>query len=270
MNLLSLEPDYGLDAFLVPPPIVEFFDAVKKSTSRRSRSRERRQDLAEQQRLADEGETAAARGGAGPHRPAEQDRAGRAAGVPLQLVAVRRRAVPERRAGETAIAAGQLVLGLVNVAAIVVHNQIADDTFADLRLRRVGVLAAALQRLGPADLDQVNIVKYASAGLFWALYGYGVWDAHRNFVPHRDRDHPRPAWRRGGSPGTHEDPVATLIVKSPTAASASGAREADHQRRPRSGERRRGAGPALPRTALHIHFDGKDYNAAATKPPTCR
>jgi hypothetical protein len=22
-----------------------------------------------------------------------------------------------------------------------------------------------------------------SAGLFWALYGYGVWDAHQNFVP---------------------------------------------------------------------------------------
>ena len=26
-------------------------------------------------------------------------------------------------------------------------------------------------------------MKYLSAGLFWALYAYGVWDAHRNFVP---------------------------------------------------------------------------------------
>jgi hypothetical protein len=26
-------------------------------------------------------------------------------------------------------------------------------------------------------------VKYLSAGLFWALYAYGVWDAHRYYVP---------------------------------------------------------------------------------------
>ena len=30
VNLLSVEPDYALDAFLVPPAIVEFFDRVKK------------------------------------------------------------------------------------------------------------------------------------------------------------------------------------------------------------------------------------------------
>jgi hypothetical protein len=26
-------------------------------------------------------------------------------------------------------------------------------------------------------------VKYVSAGLFWGVYAYGVWDAHRNYVP---------------------------------------------------------------------------------------
>ena len=29
VNLLSFEPDFALDAFLVPPAIVEFFDAVR-------------------------------------------------------------------------------------------------------------------------------------------------------------------------------------------------------------------------------------------------
>jgi hypothetical protein len=32
-------------------------------------------------------------------------------------------------------------------------------------------------------LGRLEALKYASAGLFWALYGYGVWDAHRHFVP---------------------------------------------------------------------------------------
>jgi hypothetical protein len=32
-------------------------------------------------------------------------------------------------------------------------------------------------------LGQIDAVKYVSAGLFWALYAYGVWDAHQAFVP---------------------------------------------------------------------------------------
>jgi hypothetical protein len=32
-------------------------------------------------------------------------------------------------------------------------------------------------------LSRIDALKYVSAGLFWALYGYGVWDAHQNFVP---------------------------------------------------------------------------------------
>ena len=32
-------------------------------------------------------------------------------------------------------------------------------------------------------LGNLEAVKYVSAGMFWALYGYGVWDAHRHFIP---------------------------------------------------------------------------------------
>jgi hypothetical protein len=185
VNLLSLEPDYGLDAFLVPPPIVEFFDAVKKEHEPAlAPLRERRQDLAEQQRLADEAK----------RRLLAEEQA--RTGAPSKIVRVEHRVylfnwMPlgagqfqnGERAKGTAIAAGQLVLGLVNIAAIVVHNQIADDPSRTCISGESGCSRPPYSDSARRTLDQVNIVKYASAGLFWALYGYGVWDAHRNFVP---------------------------------------------------------------------------------------
>ena len=41
----------------------------------------------------------------------------------------------------------------------------------------------AYQRIKAWLLSRIEAVKYTSAALFWALYAYGVWDAHRNFVP---------------------------------------------------------------------------------------
>jgi len=53
--LLSVDPDYGMDPFLVPPPAVAFFDGVKRDNeSLLTPIRERRKALAEQERLADE------------------------------------------------------------------------------------------------------------------------------------------------------------------------------------------------------------------------
>ncbi|MBS2027478.1 MAG: hypothetical protein JST54_06180 [Deltaproteobacteria bacterium] len=53
--LLSVDPDYAMDPFLVPPPAVAFFDGVKRDNeSLLAPIRERRKALAEQERLADE------------------------------------------------------------------------------------------------------------------------------------------------------------------------------------------------------------------------
>ena len=55
VNLLSFDPDYALDPFLVPPPIVDFFDKVKREHEPElAPLRERKRALREQQRLADE------------------------------------------------------------------------------------------------------------------------------------------------------------------------------------------------------------------------
>ena len=83
----------------------------------------------------------------------------------------------------TAIAAGQIVLGLVNISAIVFHNQIAEDR---TRTCISGQPCCSNPPYFDSDrtlLAQVDTVKYVSAGLFWALYAYGVWDAHKSYVP---------------------------------------------------------------------------------------
>ncbi len=185
VNLLSVDPDFTLDAFLVPPPIVEFFDAVKKEHEPTlAPLRARRRELAEQQRLADEA-----------RRRLLAEEALRA-GPPGKIVRIEQRIyllnwLPlgagqfqnGERAKGAAIAAGQLVFGLVNIAAIVVHNQIADDPS---RACVSGEIACSRPPYRDSDrtlISQIDALKYASAALFWGLYAYGVWDAHRNYVP---------------------------------------------------------------------------------------
>ncbi len=185
VHLLSVEPDYTLDPFLVPPPIVEFFDAVKKENEPAlAPLRERRQELAEQQRLADEAKRRLL--------AEEQLRTG----PPSKVVRVEERVylfnwLPlgagqfqnGERAKGTAIAAGQLVLGLVNIAAIVVHTQVADDRTRTCTSGETDCTHPPYRDSARTLLGQIDAVKYAAAGAFWALYAYGVWDAHRNFVP---------------------------------------------------------------------------------------
>lgn len=185
VNLLSFDPEFALDAFLVPPPIVDFFDKVKKEHEPAlAPLRARRRELREQQRLADEAR----------RRLLAEEQA--RSGPPTKLVRVQERVYLFNwlplgagqfqngdRAKGTAIAAGQIVAGLVNLGAILVHNQLADD-----RSRLCTSSQPGCRRPPYTDSDRtlfarVDAVKYGSAALFWALYGYGVWDAHRRFVP---------------------------------------------------------------------------------------
>jgi tetratricopeptide (TPR) repeat protein len=185
VTLLSVDPDYALDAFLVPPPIVEFFDAVKKEHEPTlAPLRERRRELREQQRMEEEAK----------RRLLSEEQA--RTGPPGKVVRVEERVYLFNwmplgagqfqngdRAKGTAIAAGQIVLGLVNVSAIVFHNQIAQDRTRTCISGQPGCSRPPYSDSDRTLLSQIDAVKYVSAGLFWALYGYGVWDAHRNFIP---------------------------------------------------------------------------------------
>jgi tetratricopeptide (TPR) repeat protein len=185
VNLLSYDPDYGLDPFLVPPAIVEFFDRVKKEHEPAlAPLRDRKRSLREQQRLADEAR----------RRLLAEEQA--RAGPPTKLVRVQERLYLFNwmplgagqfqngdRAKGTAIAAGQIVAGLVNVTAIVMHNQLAEDRTRTCISGQPGCSRPPYSDSDRTLLGRVEAVKYVSAGLFWALYAYGVWDAHQNFVP---------------------------------------------------------------------------------------
>jgi tetratricopeptide (TPR) repeat protein len=185
VNLLSYDPDYALDPFLVPPPIVDFFDRVKKEHEPAlAPLRERRRSLRQQQRLADDA-----------RRRLLAEEAART-GPPTKVVRVQERLylfnwMPlgagqfqnGQKAKGTAIAAGQIALGLVNISAIVVHNQLAEDRTRTCVSGQPGCSKPPYTDSDRRLLRNVEAVKYVSAAMFWALYGFGVWDAHKNFVP---------------------------------------------------------------------------------------
>lgn len=179
LNLLSNDPDYTLDAFLVPPPIVEMFDAVKRENEDAlAPLREQKRALRDQARLAEEAR-----------------RKLLAEAPPTKIVRVQERLYLFNwmplgagqfqngdRAKGVAIAAGQITAGAVNLAAIIAHAQLADN------MPRCTSAEPDCSRPPYSDSDRellatMDAVKYVSAGVFWALYAYGVWDAHRNYVP---------------------------------------------------------------------------------------
>jgi hypothetical protein len=184
--LLSLEPDYALDPFLVPPPVVEFFDLVKREHEPQlGPLRERKRAAEEQARLAEEARRKLIL--------EEQARTG----PPTKVIRVQERIylfnwMPfgagqfqnGHKSKGTAIAATQLVLAGVNLGAILVHNQIADD-----RTRRCAPSqTAGCSRPPFTDSDRsllfrVDVAKYAAAAAFWSVYAFGVYDAHRYYVP---------------------------------------------------------------------------------------
>lgn len=185
VNLLSHDPDYALDPFLVPPPIVEFFDRVKREHEPAlAPLRERRRALREQERLAD----------AAKRRLLAEEQA--RTGPPTKVVRVQERLYLFNwmplgagqfqngdRAKGTAIAAGQAVAGIVNLGAILFHNQLAEDRTRTCISGQPGCSRPPYSDSDRQLLGRVEAVKYVSAGLFWALYAYGVWDAHAHFVP---------------------------------------------------------------------------------------
>jgi len=184
VSLLSIDPEHKLDPFLVPPAIVEFFEDVKREHEPTLRPlRERRRVLKEQERLAEEAR----------RRLFAEERA--RSGPATKIVKVQERSyilnwMPlgagqfqnGHRAKGTAIAAAELVLGAINIGAILVHNQLVDSADNRCVPSQAGC-RDGYTRTARSQIEVVDVVKYASAGLFWAVYGYGVYDAHRYYVP---------------------------------------------------------------------------------------
>jgi hypothetical protein len=186
VHLLSIDPDQTLDPFLVPPPIVEFFDKVRlEAEPELAPLREQKKQLKEQERLAEEARRRLL--------AEEQIRSG----PPSKIVVVQEHVyllnflpfgVGQFQNGDNTkgiiIAVSQVVLGAVNIGAIFAHNAIADDPS-----RRCSVSTPNNCSNPPipdsdrALLQSIDIVKYVSAGLFWGVYVYGVADSLVHYVP---------------------------------------------------------------------------------------
>jgi len=186
IQLLSIDPDQVLDPFLVPPPVVDFFDNVRvEAEPELAPLRERKKQLKEQERLADEA-----------RRRLLAEELIRS-GPPSKVIIVQEHifllnflpfGVGQFQNGDTTkgiiIAVSQVVLGAVNIGAIFAHNAIADDPS-----RRCSVSTPTNCSNPPipdsdrALLQNIDVVKYVSAGLFWGVYIYGVADSLFNYVP---------------------------------------------------------------------------------------
>ena len=186
VSLLSLDPDYTLDPFLFEPKVVEFFDEVKREHEPAlGPLRERRRALEEQKRLTEDAQKRL--------MAEEQARSG----APGKIIRVQDRLylfnwMPfgagqfqnGHRAKGTAIAAAEVALAATNLFTIFFHNQIASDP----KRRCSPSQGSGCSRPPYTDADRtllsrVDLVKYVSAGLFWAVYAYGVVDAHLYYVP---------------------------------------------------------------------------------------
>jgi tetratricopeptide (TPR) repeat protein len=186
IHLLSLDPDYALDPFLVPPPIVDFFDRVKRDAEPElAPLREKKKQLREQEKLAEEAR----------RRLFLEEQA--RTGPPSRIVVVKENVyiinflpfgAGQFQNGDTTkgvvILTSQLVMGAINVGAILAHNAIVNDSS-----RRCSVSTPSNCTNPPIPdsdrtlLNNISIVQYVSAGLFWGLYVYGVVDALYFYVP---------------------------------------------------------------------------------------
>ena len=186
IHLLSIDPDQVLDPFLVPPPIVEFFDKVRADAEPElAPLRQQKQQLREQERLAEEA-----------RRKLLAEEMVRT-GPPSKVILVQEHVyllnflpfgVGQFQNGDTTkgivIAVSQVVFGAVNIGAIFAHNAIASDP--SRRCSVSTVTNCSNPPIPDSDrqlLNNIDVVKYVSAGLFWATYVYGVADSLVNYVP---------------------------------------------------------------------------------------
>lgn len=174
LQLLSVEPDYRLDPFFTPPAALEFFERVRRENEERlSPIREQRR-LAKQARAAEE----AAR-----RRFLEQRAREVESQAPPETRYVQKNQMAlvflpfgvgqfqngDRAAG-VAIASIQLAAGLTSVGSYLVVEGLKGENgrYAHNELRTARAF---------------NTTKWISAGVFYAVWLYGVLDAWRGFEP---------------------------------------------------------------------------------------
>lgn len=188
--LLQLEPDYSLDPFVVPPPAIAFFDALRKERAGQlDQIREERRRRAERIRETQERERA--RVEAEQQRRQLEELARQAARVRPQNLAVN--FLPfgagQFQQGRTNVgiifAATEGVLALTSIAAYFAYDSLLREQSITLdeRLTPDGTYMLSERGIPTNPIDRRHQaivwrnVKYISGGAFWVTYAVGVIDA---------------------------------------------------------------------------------------------
>ena len=171
LQLLSIEPEYRLDPFFTPPAAVQFFEEVKSAheaqlapireqrqlarEARRAEQEARRRFLEEQQRNAAQATGA---------RVVERHN--------FALVFLPLGAGQFQNGDDStgiALAAVQVVAGLTSALSYFAIENMRDD--------------GGFSRSEVGTAQVLDTVKWASAAVFYGAWGYGVYDAWRNYEP---------------------------------------------------------------------------------------
>jgi HAMP domain-containing protein len=188
-GLLRQNPDYQLDPFYVPPVAVAFFDDLRKRSEpylapiRELRRRRAREEL--EAELARVEEERRRRAGETPTERTERL-------VPVyvdRLIAENSRFVASLPFGAGQFQNGDPGLGMGLAAGQVLASGLSIAGFAVVEALRdpdTGRYSAT----NLATARGFDAVKWASAGLFYALWAAGVLEAHLRFVPTRALDAP--------------------------------------------------------------------------------
>jgi hypothetical protein len=179
VNLLSHDPDYALDPFYVAPDIVELFDSIKREKEEDLKPlREQKRKLAEQKRAEEEAR----------RKLLSPEPRSRIVRVETHHYALNWMPFGggQFQNGQdtkgTAIAIGELGLGIINLGTIVWGNQIATD-HTRFCFSGPGCGSPPYNDNDRALVLTINRVTIGTAIAFWALYAYGVVDAHLNYQP---------------------------------------------------------------------------------------
>lgn len=185
--LLRLDPDFALDPFAVPPPAIALFEQVRKTLAPQLEviRQQLRVDAERQRRESEEREN---------RRRAEEERRRRLEEMSRKITVrtVQRRSylvnfVPfgagqfqqDRTVAGVVLASLQGAFALTSVVAYLAYDGLIEREPISVEALG-GPITVIREGIRPERQGAANawrLVKYASAGAFYTLYGYGVVDA---------------------------------------------------------------------------------------------
>jgi len=173
--LLSVDPDYAMDPFLVPPAAVAFFDGVKRDNQALLEPiRERRKAMAEQERLADEA-----------RRKLLEENLMRQM-EPNRPVLVERVEVHTFVTNFVPFGAGQFQEGRTAMGALFAGTQLAGLATSVACFAKIETLRNQFGTYAPADVgtaENLATAKWAGLGLFGASVVLGLVDSLTHYEP---------------------------------------------------------------------------------------